>query len=92
MCGRYRLSAVERIEERFEAEQIDAVLHPRYNIAPSQEVPIIRQADGHRNVALVRWGLVPFWAKDASIGYKLINARAETAAEKPAFRPVEPAP
>ncbi len=53
-------------------------LQPRYNIAPSQEVPIIGQADGHRRVSLRRWGLVPFWAKNASITYKLINARAET--------------
>lgn len=86
MCGRYRLSAVERVEERFETEQIDEVLHPRYNIAPSQEVPISRQADDRRSVSFARWGLVPFWAKDASVGYKLINARAETAAQKPAFR------
>jgi putative SOS response-associated peptidase YedK len=85
MCGRYRLSAVERIEERFEAEQTSE-LHPRYNIAPSQPVPIIRQEDGRRSIAVVRWGLVPFWAKDVSIGYKMINARSETVMEKPAFR------
>jgi putative SOS response-associated peptidase YedK len=86
MCGRYRLSAVERIEERFEAEQLEEALRPRYNIAPSQSVPIIRQDDGHRTLAIMRWGLVPFWAKDVSIGYKMINARSETVTRKPAFR------
>jgi putative SOS response-associated peptidase YedK len=86
MCGRYRLSAVERFEERFETEELEQALNPRYNIAPSQPVPIIRQDDGRRFVALVRWGLVPFWAKDVSIGFKMINARSETAMQKPAFR------
>lgn len=85
MCGRYRLSAVERIEERFEAEH-SAELRPRYNIAPSQAVPIVRQEDGRRTISRVRWGLVPFWAKDVSIGYKMINARSETVLQKPAFR------
>jgi putative SOS response-associated peptidase YedK len=54
MCGRCRLSAVERIEERFEAEQLEEALRPRYNVAPSQPVPIIRQEDGWRTVAIVR--------------------------------------
>ncbi len=85
MCGRYRLSAVERIEERFEAEQTEE-LRPRYNIAPTQPVPIIRQQDGRRTVSLVRWGLVPCWAKDASIGSRMINARSETVLQKQAFR------
>jgi putative SOS response-associated peptidase YedK len=85
MCGRYRLSAVERIEGHFEAEQT-AELRPRYNIAPSQPVPIVRQEDDRRRISLVRWGLVPSWAKDVSIGYKLINARSETVLQKPAFR------
>jgi putative SOS response-associated peptidase YedK len=86
MCGRYRLSTVERFEERFETEELEQALNPRYNVAPSQPVPIIRQDDGRRFVALVRWGLVPFWAKDVSIGFKMINARGETAMQKPAFR------
>jgi putative SOS response-associated peptidase YedK len=85
MCGRYRLSAVERIEERFEAEQMEE-LQPRYNIAPSQPVPITRQENGRRTVNIARWGLVPFWAKEASIGYKMINARSETVLTRPAFR------
>lgn len=61
---------------------------PRYNIAPGQQVPVIRQHPERpeRIFSRVKWGLIPFWAKDAAIGYKMINARAETAAAKPAFR------
>jgi putative SOS response-associated peptidase YedK len=62
-------------------------LTPRYNIAPTQSLPIVRlAADGQREMLLARWGLVPSWAKDASIGNRLINARAESIADKPAFR------
>lgn len=64
-----------------------ASLEPRYNIAPSQSVAAIRaDAEGLRSLDMLRWGLVPHWAKDVSIGNRLINARAETVAEKPAFR------
>lgn len=72
--------------------QVDtgANLAPRYNIAPSQEVPVVRRRAGGdgaaRELAMLRWGLIPFWARDERIGYKLINARAETVAEKPSFR------
>src|SRR5204863_5565052 len=59
----------------------------RFNIAPTQEAPVIRVGrDGEREAALLRWGLVPFWAKDLKVGTKMINARSEEAAEKPAFR------
>ena len=62
-------------------------LEPRYNIAPTQPVAAIRADEaGLRSLDMLRWGLVPFWAKDVSIGNRLINARAETVAEKPAFR------
>ena len=62
-------------------------LQPRYNVAPSQNVPVVRLSEaGFWRIDLLRWGLVPLWAKDLSIGYKLINARAETVAEKPSFR------
>ena len=62
-------------------------LEPRYNIAPTQSVAAIRADEaGQRSLAMLRWGLVPHWAKDISIGNRLINARAETVAEKPAFR------
>jgi len=77
----------EILAEVFEAGD-DFDWSPRYNIAPSQSVPVVRQ-DAIRPVrsfSLIRWGLIPFWAKDAKAGYKMINARAETIAEKPAFR------
>jgi len=86
MCGRYRLSSTEEeVAEFFEAEPIEE-LHPRYNIAPSQPVPVIRQVGRGRAISLVRWGLVPFWAKDSSIGSRLINGRSETVLDKPSFR------
>jgi putative SOS response-associated peptidase YedK len=88
MCGRYRLSRTEKqIAEHFEiAEEIE--WSPRYNIAPAQPVAVVRQNPERpvRQFSKMRWGLIPFWAKDANIGYKLINTRAETVAEKPAFR------
>ena len=61
-------------------------LKPRYNIAPTQEAPVIVQANGKRTLELFRWGLIPWWAKDPAIGNRMINARAETLAEKPAFK------
>jgi len=61
-------------------------LHTRYNIAPSQPVPVIRQVGSGRTTSMMRWGLVPPWAKDPSIGTRLINGRSETVLEKPAFR------
>ncbi len=62
-------------------------LPPRYNIAPTQSVPVVRlDQDAAREFCLLRWGLIPFWARDPSIGSRMINARAETAASKPAFR------
>src|SRR5262249_2605125 len=88
MCGRYRLSAKERyLRDHFGLEE-DPAWTPRYNIAPTQMVPIIRQdhKEPRRTFSLVRWGLIPYWAEDASIGFKTINAMSETAAEKPAFR------
>jgi putative SOS response-associated peptidase YedK len=90
MCGRYRLTAKERyIRDHFGLAE-DVEWSPRFNIAPAQQVPTIRQdaRDPRRTWAMVRWGLIPSssWAKDASIGFRTINAQSETAAEKPAFR------
>jgi putative SOS response-associated peptidase YedK len=59
---------------------------PRYNIAPTERAPVVRERDGNREATMLRWGLIPLWAKDKSIGYKTINARAETVATAPAFR------
>jgi len=89
MCGRYRLSRRKQIiEEHFDTVSGDEDWTPRYNIAPTQPVPIIRQHSKipQRELSLVRWGLIPSWAKDASGGAKMINARSETAATQPAFR------
>jgi len=85
MCGRYSLSTPgDELARVFEVAP-PAALAPRYNIAPTQEVPIVR-AEATRELLLARWGLVPSWADDPAIGARLINARAETIAEKPAFR------
>jgi putative SOS response-associated peptidase YedK len=88
MCGRYNLRATPaQIQEFFDVLRMpDAAIPVRYNIAPTQTLPIIRQADDDRECVLARWGLVPSWAKDTKIGYKLINARSETVAGKPSFR------
>jgi putative SOS response-associated peptidase YedK len=88
MCGRYRLSAKERyIRDHFGLED-DVPWAPRWNIAPTQQVPIVRQDNKQpkRTFSFARWGLIPYWAKDRSIAAKTINAMSETAAEKPAFR------
>ncbi len=87
MCGRYTLSKPEEAIEAIGAEAAP-VIEPRYNIAPTQEVPVVRTRRDTlgRVVRNVRWGLVPFWAKDLAIGNRMINARSETLAVKPAFR------
>jgi putative SOS response-associated peptidase YedK len=89
MCGRYRLSRRKQlVEEYFDCGPSDDDWSPRYNIAPTQPVPVIRQnpKEPIRDLSLMRWGLVPSWAKDASGAAGMINARSETAATKPAFR------
>jgi putative SOS response-associated peptidase YedK len=91
MCGRYTLKTpAQEWLPLFDlpVDQFgDAPPRPRFNIAPTQQVITIRaNAEGKRSVAEARWGLVPFWAKDESIGSRMINARSETIAEKPAFR------
>jgi putative SOS response-associated peptidase YedK len=88
MCGRYRLTAKERyIRDHFGLDE-DPDWTPRWNIAPTQPVAAVRQdpSSPKRNFSVIRWGLIPYWAKDPSIGFKTINAVSETAADKPAFR------
>src|SRR5262249_19112833 len=88
MCGRYRLTAKERyLSDHFGLDE-DPDWSPRWNIAPTQPVPTIRQdsKEPRRVWATARWGLIPSWAKNPSIGFSTINAMSETAAEKPAFR------
>ena len=89
MCGRYRLSRRKQIiEEHFDSVSGDEDWTPRYNIAPTQPIPVIRQnpKEPVRELSLMRWGLIPSWAKDSSVAAQMINARSETAATKPAFR------
>jgi putative SOS response-associated peptidase YedK len=89
MCGRYRLSRRKQIlAEYFDVSPFDDDWEPRYNIAPTQPVPVIRQhpKEPRRVVSLMRWGLIPSWAKGTSVSASMINARSETAATKPAFR------
>jgi putative SOS response-associated peptidase YedK len=87
MCGRYALAA--------SAPDLAAWFHinntlpfgPRINVAPTMEVPVVRERlAGGRELVALRWGLIPYWAEDAKIGYRLINARSESAADKPSFR------
>ena len=91
MCGRSSLTKSEKeLEARFKATFYSEDLErynplPNFNVAPSHVMPIISGADANHFLPM-RWGLIPFWAKDASIASKLINARGETVAEKPAFR------
>ncbi len=87
MCGRFAFfSPREAVQELFGVD-CGVDLQPRYNIAPTQTVAALRTgAAGSAEVALLRWGLVPSWAKDPAIGNRMINARLETAAAKPAFR------
>jgi putative SOS response-associated peptidase YedK len=86
MCGRFSLTYTDQdLLEYFQlARGLD--LEPRYNIAPSQPVAAVRVDEGERRLVLLRWGLIPFWANDPKVGYKMINARAETAHKTPAFR------
>ncbi|MDA0333619.1 MAG: SOS response-associated peptidase [bacterium] len=86
MCGRFTLHhSTEDVAERFAVEQTLLELRPRFNIAPSQPVAAVIQRDS-RVMQELKWGLVPSWARDPAIGNRLINARAETLADKPAFR------
>ena len=89
MCGRFTLTfSAEELAEAFELDEVPASFPPRYNIAPSQPIAAVLKTIEHpvRHLSLLRWGLIPSWSKDPAIGNRLINARAETVAEKPSFR------
>lgn len=88
MCGRFTLFEPDKVLSREFGVSGETKLSPRYNIAPSQPVAAVRAAPAGygRELALLRWGLIPSWSKDPAIGGRLINARAETAREKPSFR------
>lgn len=86
MCARYTFTLdKEKIKKRFNVNNLPEDLNPRFNLAPTQKAPVIR-ADSERTVSMLRWGLIPFWAKDAKFGSKMFNARCETLAEKPSFK------
>src|ERR1051326_7116375 len=87
MCGRFTITApASELAEMMGLPSMREV-RPRYNVAPSQMVLAARlDGDGRREAALLKWGLVPSWATDPKIGYKMINARGETIATKPSFR------
>ncbi len=86
MCGRFAFYSPAEATAALFGASASFEVRPRYNIAPTQDIAAIRDSETGRELVMLRWGLVPFWAKDASIGNRMINARAETVAEKPSYR------
>jgi len=87
LCGRYTLSVpLSNLVDCFDVQPPAFEYPPRFNIAPTQDAPVIAQDQEGRRMGLLRWGLIPSWAKDRAMGGRMINARSETVAEKPAFR------
>lgn len=86
MCGRFSLKTSPDTLERIFGHPAPPGYRARYNVAPSQQVLAVVADAGAERTEMLRWGLIPFWAKDASIGSRMINARAESVAEKPAYR------
>ncbi|MDX1387432.1 MAG: SOS response-associated peptidase [bacterium] len=86
MCGRYTNTiSIKKLAERFGFNTLGDDFRPRYNIAPGQMAPVVLRRSPNQ-LQMMRWGLVPFWAKEEKIGYKMINARGETVDSKPSFR------
>jgi putative SOS response-associated peptidase YedK len=86
MCGRFaQRTPAKTLAREYRVDDIPDI-EPRYNIAPAQDILSVRRTGERREAALIKWGLVPSWAKDTSIGAKLINARSEMITEKPSFR------
>jgi len=87
MCGRFvGYRDLEALQAHFPIDRVEATLSPNYNVAPTQMIPAIVRQDDQNVLRTFRWGLVPFWAKDPSIGNRMINARSETVGSKPSFR------
>ena len=86
MCGRYCIASMPEAIRRLFRYLEQPNFPPRYNVAPTQPIPIVRMVDGQRHFALVRWGLIPSWVKDPNGFSLLINARGESVNDKPAFR------
>ena len=90
MCGRYSLATpLDDLVEVFDVPSIDFAYRPRYNVAPTQEAPIVASDKRGTRMGMLRWGLVPFWAKDVGVGSRMINARSETLLEKPGKRRID---
>ncbi|MDQ4126373.1 MAG: SOS response-associated peptidase [Actinomycetota bacterium] len=87
MCGRYTLATpVGRLAEEFGFDSSSTEFRTSYNVAPTRQVPVVVAEGGQRRLEMLRWGLIPSWADDPGIGARMINARSETAPEKPSFR------
>ena len=87
MCGRFALfSSVQAIKKYYNYLNEVQDWEANFNIAPSQKIPVIINKNGEKNLEFFQWGLIPFWAKDKKIGFKMINTRAETISEKPSFK------
>ncbi|MDA0988755.1 MAG: SOS response-associated peptidase [Chloroflexi bacterium] len=87
MCGRYSLAAdIEGLEDRFDFRATELTYRARFNVAPTQQVLTVTNNGLENQAQLMKWGLIPFWAKDPSIGNRMINARAETVGESRVFR------
>lgn len=87
MCARFFLFADKSdLMEEFDLSEVSDEIHPRYNIPPASDILAVLDVDNKRQLRFLKWGFIPFWAKDESIGQKLINAKAETILEKPSFR------
>jgi putative SOS response-associated peptidase YedK len=87
MCGRFtRTGTIDDILQAFEVAEVACDLEPSDNVAPTQPIAVIAEEGGARRLVTLRWGLIPAWSKDPAIGNRLLNARAETIAQKPSFR------
>jgi len=86
MCGRFVMHlAITEVTEEFDVYDVEWIWEPSYNIAPGQNIAGILKKDGNKSLTTLRWGLIPSWAKEEAIGYRMINARAETLTQKPTF-------
>ncbi len=87
MCGRYTLHNIDKLAKHYNLATLDASIHENFNASPGQQMPVVTQnQEGKTVLELMKWGLIPGWSKDPKIGYKLINARAESIFEKPIWR------
>jgi putative SOS response-associated peptidase YedK len=87
MCGRFAFfTGLEEAKKAFSIQQFNVALEASYNVAPTQDVAVVVHREGGNALEKMRWGLIPFWAKDPAIGSRMINARSETLHEKPSFK------